>query len=361
VNATRLNVWRPPPRHINAGSRLTSGVGGFELSAGAGPSSRPTTRTARRIPGVKSPHDQAELVPVDTREVCAKVGLKRFMRSSTADPTRVRALRREGTLLQGRYRIHQLIGLGGMGAVYAGVHRSGHAVAIKVLHEQFAGDARTEGRFRREAVASNTIDHSAVVPVIDDDVSEDGCCFLVMPLLRGETLGARALRRDGRLPLEEVVIVAHALLGALACAHERKIVHRDIKPENVFITVQGEVRVLDFGIARFFERADAGTATQTGHAVGTPAFMAPEQARGRAREVDGRTDLWAVGATLFTLLTGEFVHKADTGSELLILAATQEARRLQDVAPALPTAISAVVDRALAFRREDRWDGARAM
>src|ERR1700689_598095 len=119
-----------------------------------------------------------------------------------------RALERLGSSLCGRYQLKRVIGIGGMAAVYAGVHRNGHAVAIKILHEQLATDPEIERLFRREAQLANKIDHPGVVPVIDDDVTEDGCVFLVMPLLEGETLRARATRLGRKLPVEEVVVLA---------------------------------------------------------------------------------------------------------------------------------------------------------
>jgi serine/threonine protein kinase len=272
-----------------------------------------------------------------------------------------RALRRLGSSLCGRYSILRLIGIGGMAAVYAGVHRNGHAVAIKILHERLATDPEIERLFRREAQLANRIGHPGVLPVIDDDVTEDGCVFLVMPLLEGETLRARAERQGRKLPVAEVVALAHSLLETLAAAHAKKIVHRDIKPENVFVTTGGEVKVLDFGIGRFFESSEPGSATRSGRALGTPAFMAPEQALGRMREVDGRTDIWALGATMFSLLTGRFVHDAETPTELAVLAATRRAPRLRELAPEVPEPIRAVIDRALAFKKDERWAGAEAM
>ena len=279
-----------------------------------------------------------------------------------ADSLASRGLRRLGESLGERYRIDRLVGIGGMGAVYAGRDLGRATVAIKILHEGLAWDPEIERRFRREAQLANEIGHPRVVPVIDDGVTDDGCVFLVMPLLEGETLGARAKRHEGaRLPLTDVVVVAHAVLGALEAAHAKRIVHRDVKPENIFLTSGGEIRVLDFGIGRFFETTDPALATQTGRAVGTPAFMSPEQALGRTREVDGRTDLWALGATMFSLLSGKFVHEGETGSEICALAATRAARLLGEVAPEVPEGVRGVVDRALRFAREERWESAEAM
>jgi serine/threonine-protein kinase len=257
--------------------------------------------------------------------------------------------------------LDRLIGVGGMAAVYAGVHRNGHAVAIKILHETLSLDPEVERLFRREALLSNKVAHLSVVPVIDDDVAEDGCVFLVMPLLEGETVRARAERLGGKLPANEVGVVAFTVLGALSAAHAQRIVHRDIKPENIFVTHDGEIRVLDFGIARFLETSDPAHATRSGRAVGTPAFMAPEQALGRLREVDARTDLWAVGATMFTLLSGRYVHEGEGAAETLVRAATQAAPRLKDVAPGVPVAVCEVVDRALSFSKDDRWPDVAAM
>ncbi len=284
------------------------------------------------------------------------------MNDFTADPLNRLARERLGTSLCGRYRLRRLIGIGGMAAVYAGVHRNGNAVAIKVLHARLASDPQVDRLFRREALLANLIGHPAVVPILDDDVAEDGSVFLVMPRLEGETLRARVERHEGRkLPVEEVVVIAHVMLGALAAAHAKKVVHRDVKPENIFVTTSGEVKVLDFGIGRFFETNDPTTATRSGNAVGTPAFMAPEQALGRLRSMDGRTDLWALGATMFTLLSGRYVHEAESGTEVAIMAATRPARRLSAVAPEIPAALAEVVDRALEFEREARWGDAEEM
>jgi len=139
-------------------------------------------------------------------------------------------------------------------------------------------------------------------------------------------------------------------------------VHRDLKPENLFLTSEGRLKVLDFGIARLREQSRAtGAGTRAGSVLGTPAFMAPEQALGRWNEVDQRTDIWAVGATAFTLLSGRFVHEAQTIQEQLVLSATRSAPPLRSVAPGVPEALAGVVDRALAFDRAHRFPDARLM
>jgi serine/threonine-protein kinase len=157
-----------------------------------------------------------------------------------------------------------------------------------------------------------------------------------------------------------VAQIAYALLEVLAHAHAKGVVHLDIKPENLFITRDGELRVFDFGVGRLLEPHGAD-GTRIGRALGTPAFMPPEQALGRFRGVDPRADLWAVGATMWRLLTGRYVHDGGTASEQLLYAATRRAPRMVDVAPEVPTALADVIDRALEFDRERRWPSATEM
>ena len=268
-------------------------------------------------------------------------------------------LARVGITVQQKYRIHRLLGVGGMAAVYAATHRNGHRVAIKFLLEPDSKDPSIRHLFDREAYVANQVEHPGVVPVLDDDVDEEGCPFLIMPLLEGETLRARWERANRRLSLVEVGVVMSDTLDVLASAHAKGIVHRDIKPENLFITTRGEVRVLDFGIARRTEID--GSATLTGRMFGTPAFMPPEQALNNRASVGPPSDCWAAGATIFTLLSGHFVHEAQNGAALLVAAATRPARSLADVASTLPAPIIGLVDRALAMAPGARWPSAREM
>src|SRR5260370_25235696 len=162
--------------------------------------------------------------------------------------------------------------------------------------------------------------------------------------------------------LDEVLAIGDQLLDVLAAAHTKNVIHRDVKPENLFITKTGMLKVLDFGIAKVFQQEKARpTSTQAGMIMGTPAFMAPEQARGRWEDVDGRTDLWAVGATMFTLLTGRYVHEAPSSHEQLILNATPPAPALATVAPDVPSEVAAIVDRALSFQRAPRLPDTRSV
>jgi serine/threonine-protein kinase len=265
---------------------------------------------------------------------------------------RVRA--RLGKVLNEKWRLQRVLGVGGMAAVYSAVHRNRRQAAIKMLHPELSIDENIRSRFLREGYVANTVDHPGVVKVDDDDTAEDGSAYIVMELLQGETLEARAERNGEILPVDEVVWAAEQLLDVLVVAHEAGVVHRDIKPENLFLTVDGRLKVLDFGIARLRELSASGGGTSVGSFMGTPAFMSPEQARGRWDEVDGRSDVWAVGATIYSLLTGEHVHAADTVNEQLILAATAEAPRLGERRTDLPPELVRIVERALHREMSER-------
>ncbi len=276
-------------------------------------------------------------------------------------PLPERAVRLVGTTLNNKYQIKGVLGCGGMATVYLGVHRNGNKVAIKLLREELSLREDIRARFVREGYVANAVGHPGAVRILDDDIAESGAAFLVMELLEGETLSERRRRLGGRRPCREVLALGHQLLDVLTAAHARGIVHRDIKPENLFLTTSRTLKVLDFGIARILDDPSGASATMTGTRLGTPAFMPPEQALGRAKEVDGRSDIWSSGATLFTLLSGETVHLGETPEEIAIRSATQPARSLAGALPDVPPAVAALVDRALAFSRDERWQNARAM
>jgi len=260
----------------------------------------------------------------------------------------------------GKYTLLRVIGSGGMATVYEARHKNGNRVALKLLKpaHSIAGDTRA--RFLREGYVANHVDHPGAVRVLDDDTTRDGLVFLVMELLDGFTLDALAKAGGGRLAPGVAFSAIKQVLAVLAAAHERGVVHRDIKPENVLVTRDGTAKVLDFGIARMRE-PDGSVATATGRLLGTPAFMAPEQAYGRRDEIDHRTDLWAVGATLFTLLSGRPVHVAQTAEETLVRAATEPPTALGVAWPDAPAAVASLVDRALSPSRDARFQTAGAM
>ncbi len=211
-----------------------------------------------------------------------------------------------GTLLAGRYRIAGMLGTGGMGRVYRADHTGlGKPVAVKVLHATLGRDQEAAQRFQREAIASGRLEHPNVISVIDFGVTENGRLYLVMEALDGEHLGQR-LQREKRLPWAEALLIIRSVLLGLRHAHDRGVVHRDVKPDNIFLASKdGEsvVKILDFGIAKLYAgTAEAQCATRTGITVGTPTYLAPEQAVGGA--ITPASDIYSTSVVLYELLTG---------------------------------------------------------
>lgn len=266
---------------------------------------------------------------------------------------------RVGLTLGGKWRLDRVIGVGGMAAVYEATHRNRNRVAIKMLHPTLSLDAGTRHRFLREGYVANTIRHEGAVQVLDDDMTEDGVAYLVMELLEGESVEERMNRKGGFLGLVEALQITEELLDVLAAAHDQGVVHRDIKPDNLFLTQSGRLKVLDFGIARLHQ--GDSSQTKVGSFMGTPAYCAPEQARGRWDEVDARTDLFSVGANLFACITGRHVHEAETSSEQLALAISATAPSLREALPDAPDELVELVDRALSYTKDERYQSARAM
>ena len=229
------------------------------------------------------------------------------------------------------------------GGLFAATHRNGSRAAVKILHRERSVVPEVRARFLREGYIANAVGHPGVVRVLDDDVDDDGSVFLVMELLEGSALHERG-RRVGRAPRRRrgARSIADQLLDVLAAAHDRGIVHRDIKPENLFVTRDGRVKLLDFGIARLRDAgSQRGDDRRTALRMGTPAFMPPEQARGRWDLVDARTATSGrVGATMFTLLTGEIVHAGDTPAEIIVASFTRQARPLATALPEAPASLS---------------------
>jgi serine/threonine-protein kinase len=271
---------------------------------------------------------------------------------------------RLGQVLNDKWTLERLLGLGGMAAVYAARHRNGARAALKLLHAHFAKDDAVRGRFLREGYAANRVEHPGAVRVLDDDSVSDGpdrgAAYIVMELLDGESLEERAAHPP---PIDEVefLTIADAVLAVLAAAHENGVVHRDLKPANIFLAKDEDghrkVKLLDFGLARLTMDA---VKSQFGLALGTPSYMSPEQAGGRTNEIDGRTDIFALGATGFRLLTGRRIHEAED-MPLLIAMANDPAPRVRDVCPRVSERVAAILDRAIAFRREDRYSTATEM
>jgi serine/threonine-protein kinase len=267
---------------------------------------------------------------------------------------------RLGTTLQEKWTLDNLLGVGGTASVYAARHKNGKRVAVKILHPELSRHEHFRERFLREAYVGNRISHPGAITVSDNDVTEDGCAFLVMDLLEGENLEVRRERKGGVLDALEVLSLMDATLDTLHAAHGKGIVHRDIKPENLFLTVDNQLRLLDFGIAHINVPQNPGQ-TLAGVSMGTPAFMPPEQASAHWDKVDAQSDLWAVGASMFTLLTGRYVHQGGTVNESLVLAVTKPAPRIEAVNPRVPSNVATIVNKALERDKGKRYQTAEQM
>jgi serine/threonine-protein kinase len=258
-----------------------------------------------------------------------------------------------GEIIDGKYRTIRLIGEGGMGAVYEAenirIHRK---VAIKVLHAGVAETAEAVQRFEREAQAAGRIGSEHIVEVLDLGNLASGDRYMVMEFMDGDSLGGR-IKTKGRLSPAELYPIAHQLLAALDAAHGAGIIHRDLKPDNVYLLrsrsgVADFVKLLDFGISKFNQLSgDSGfSMTRTGAVMGTPYYMAPEQAKG-AKDADHRVDLYAAGVILYESVTGEVPFNADTFNELLFKIVLEEPRPVQQLVPQIDPGFAAIINKAM--------------
>ena len=268
-----------------------------------------------------------------------------------------------GRTVGGKFVIRRVLGQGGMGKVFEAEHvASGGMVAIKVLYPHQARRKDVVRRFHREARAVSVIRHPNVCSAYELGMLEDGTPYLIMERLSGETLARRlAFRR--RLAFDEAVDILIQVLSGLAAAHTRGIVHRDIKPENVFLVACGGfpvlVKVLDFGVSKTMPTPgvvspDEVDLTRGGMVVGTPDYMAPEQARGE-RDLDARVDVYACGVLLYETLSGRRPFTAPNPEALLIRILAAHPPPLRALRPSLPNGIDAVVGKAIARDRGDRY------
>lgn len=250
-------------------------------------------------------------------------------------------------LLGGRFQIEREVGRGGVGIVYRALDTiTNTTVALKVIGI-FGVDAGEEARFAREGRVLAGLRHPSIVRVIAFGKLEDGEPYIAMEWLEGEDIAQRQKRAP--LQLREALTVGAEIADALAASHEAGIVHRDVKPSNIFLTTGGAAKLVDFGVAA----ADDAKITRTGAIIGTPAYMAPEQARGD-REIDARADIYALGATLFEMITGRPPHMGPTPVAILARLVTTPAPRLSEFAPQVPAALDELLARMLAADPEDR-------
>ncbi|MFO0659083.1 MAG: serine/threonine-protein kinase [Polyangiaceae bacterium] len=264
-----------------------------------------------------------------------------------------------GATLGDSYRIVRAIGEGGMGRVYEARHvrLPNRRYAVKVLHAEYSRQNETVMRFQREAEAASGIGHSNVITVFDVSTTPDGRPYMVCELLEGEDFGAH-LERVGRCDVTTTIRIVRPVCRALAAAHAKGVIHRDMKPENVFLSGPIEapsVKLLDFGISKVAEPQTGGgaTLTKTGIVMGTPAYMAPEQAMGL--KVDPRADVYAVGAILYRALTGRRPFLATDVMTMLTAVMTEEPERPRSIDATIPEGLELVIQRAMAKEPADRF------
>jgi serine/threonine protein kinase len=255
-----------------------------------------------------------------------------------------------GSLIAGRYRLEEHLGEGGMGTVWAAIHTvTRRSVAMKFLRDGGRAKGELRQRFLREASAASALKHPNVVEIIDVFDFDDHNPVMVMELLHGETLGKK-LARDERLSLEETAALLLPVISAVGTAHALGIVHRDLKPENLFVERRGEetaVKVLDFGIAklsaeRYLERGLAEQLTDTGSMLGTPCYMAPEQATGE-KAVDHRADIWSLGVILYECLSGTRPIEGENLAQVITRLVSAGIIPLERLNPELPHEVATFV------------------
>jgi eukaryotic-like serine/threonine-protein kinase len=270
---------------------------------------------------------------------------------------------RIGSLLEGKYELIRVIGEGGMGRVYEGRHRTTtRRVAVKFVSTKYQTSAQALQRFEREARAAGGLEHPGIAAVLDFGNTPDGVSYLVLEYLDGENC-QKLLQREGRVPIPRALNIARQVCIALTAAHEAGIVHRDLKPANLFVCKRKHgdpaetVKILDFGVAKLEQTERHASDTPSGAALGTPQYMSPEQARG-AKNVDSRSDLYAVGAILYELLSGRKAHAGDSPLEVLFNILHKQPAPLASLRREIPEDLVAVVKRAMAFEPEQRFQSA---
>ena len=273
------------------------------------------------------------------------------------------AAERTGQVLADTYRLTRLLGEGGMATVYEAVHiELPKRFAVKFLHLHALQIDEVASRFRREAFATCAIGHPNIVDVIDFRRDEHGQPYMVMEYLEGEDLSTR-IKARGRLGIDETVRIADEIADALHAAHEKDIVHRDLKPQNVMLVrFKGRddfVKVVDFGISKILD--STSLMTKTGAVFGTLSYMSPEQIDGHVDLIDRRTDVFALGATIYEMLTGRVAFDGPSHAAILRQVCDREPRPIPELRPDVPPALVRVVARAIAKKREDRFDSMAAL
>jgi serine/threonine-protein kinase len=272
-----------------------------------------------------------------------------------------------GATLSGRYQVTRKIGQGGMGAVYEAKHTAiGGRFAVKVLLDKYAKRDAIVARLKQEAQLATSLDHEHIIRVTDFGTTDDGRTFVVMEFLEGESLAER-LARETKLSEQSILRIASQAASALAAAHAKGIVHRDIKPENLFLIKRKDqdfVKIVDFGISKNLrasdEQEDQPRLTQTGMVLGTPLYMSPEQARGD-EDLDHRVDIYALGVIMYETATGRVPFAGTNYLSVISQVLNDDPKPVRELRPELSDEFEAIVARAMAKRREDRYPSATAL
>lgn len=253
-----------------------------------------------------------------------------------------------GRIIKGRYQVIKKLGEGGMGTVYLAEQISmARKVALKVLHGNFASDDEFIGRFRREARLAASLNHPYIITVHDFDQGDDGALFIAMEYIDGRSL-TEVIRRDGPLDISRASKLGAQIAEGLEAAHRRGVIHRDIKPDNIMVVGDEDfekVKLMDFGIARLRDTGSTSRLTRAGVIMGTPAYMAPEQAEGA--EVSEQTDLYALGIVLYEMLSGSVPFRASTPGAVLVKQIQERPLALRNLRREIPVAIESAVMQAL--------------
>ncbi len=261
----------------------------------------------------------------------------------------------------GKYELVRLVGRGGMGKVYEAINPTiGKRVALKMLDSEVAKHRDAVARFHREAQAASAAESPHIVEIFDSGITDEGVPYIVMELLRGESL-ASLLKREPRLSSEETKRIMVMVLRGLARAHEAGIVHRDLKPDNIFLVDRQPeptfAKILDFGISKIERTRTTTTLTREGTVLGTPSYMSPEQAQGESA-VDARSDLWSMGAIMYECLGGRPPFEGVTYEQIIVRICTTSPRPLHELAPETSPRLVEIVERCLAREREARFASA---
>ena len=261
-----------------------------------------------------------------------------------------------GRRLDGRYLIQSLVGVGGMANVYRGVdEKTGNAIAVKVLKEEFLDNEELVRRFKNESKAISILSHPNIVKVYDVSVT-DRLQYIVMEYVDGITLKEYLKQRGGALTWKETVYFATQVLGALQHAHAKGIIHRDVKPQNIMLLADGSIKMMDFGIARF-SRAQSQTVSDK--AIGSVHYISPEQAKGD--RTDARTDIYSVGVMLYEMLSGRLPFDGDGAVSIAIMQISDKPKPLAQVAPNVPEGLRQITEKAMEKDPAKRYQSAQEM